>query len=82
MRNVAAVGATPWTATDCLNYGNPEKPEQMWELVEGIRGIKDALEGVGHLDFEGPLAIISETFHFIMNQKWQCGAFARDRNAR
>lgn len=59
MRNVAAVGATPWTATDCLNYGNPEKPEQMWELVEGIRGIKDALEGVGHLDFEGPLAIIS-----------------------
>ncbi|MBI4127203.1 phosphoribosylformylglycinamidine synthase subunit PurL [Candidatus Peregrinibacteria bacterium] len=59
MRNVAAVGATPWAATDCLNYGNPEKPEQMWELVEGIRGIKDALEGVGHLDFEGPLAIIS-----------------------
>lgn len=59
MRNVAAVGATPWAATDCLNYGNPEKPEQMWELVEGIRGIKEALEGVGHLDFEGPLAIIS-----------------------
>ncbi len=59
MRNVAAIGATPWAATDCLNYGNPEKPEQMWELVEGIRGIKDALEGVGHLDFEGPLAISS-----------------------
>lgn len=59
MRNVAAVGATPWAATDCLNYGNPEKPEQMWELVEGIRGIKDALEGVGHLDFDSPLAIIS-----------------------
>lgn len=59
MRNVAAVGATPWACTDCLNFGNPEKPEQMWELVEGIRGIKEALEGVGHLDFEGPLAVSS-----------------------
>ena len=59
MRNVAAVGATPWIATDCLNYGSPEKPEQMWELVEGIRGMKEALEGVGHLIFEGPLPIIS-----------------------
>lgn len=59
MRNVAAIGATPWAATDCLNYGNPEKPEQMWELVEGIRGIKEALEGVGHLSFDGPLAISS-----------------------
>ena len=60
MRNVAAIGATPWAVTDCLNFGNPEKPEQMWELVEGIRGIKEALEGVGHLDFTGvPLPVIS-----------------------
>jgi len=59
MRNVAAIGATPWAATDCLNYGNPEKPEQMWEMVEGIRGIKEALEGVGHLDFDSPLPIVS-----------------------
>ncbi len=59
MRNVAAVGATPWTVTDCLNYGNPEKPEQMWEVVEGIRGIKEALEGVGHLDYDSPVAVIS-----------------------
>ena len=60
MRNVAAVGATPWAVTDCLNFGNPEKPEQMWELVESIRGIKEALEGVGHLDYTGvPLPVIS-----------------------
>ena len=60
MRNVAAIGATPWAATDCLNFGNPEKPEQMWELVEGIRGIKEALEGVGHISYPGhPLPIIS-----------------------
>lgn len=66
MRNVAAIGATPWAVTDCLNFGNPEKPEQMWELVESIRGIKDALEGVGHIaytaDPEGklvPLPVVS-----------------------
>lgn len=46
MRNVAAVGATPWCCTDCLNYGNPEKPEQMWQFVEGVKGIRDALTGI------------------------------------
>ncbi len=60
MRNVAAIGATPWAVTDCLNFGNPEDPEQMWELVESIRGIKEALEGVGHLAFPGePLPVVS-----------------------
>ncbi len=42
MRNVASVGATPHAITDCLCYGNPEKPQQMWEFVEGVRGINDA----------------------------------------
>jgi phosphoribosylformylglycinamidine synthase len=46
MRNVAAVGAYPLAVTDCLNYGNPEKEDQMWELKEGIRGIADACNGV------------------------------------
>ena len=32
MRNVAATGATPHAITDCLCFGNPENPEQMWEL--------------------------------------------------
>ncbi len=46
MRNVAAVGAYPQAITDCLNYGNPEKPEQMWELKDGIEGIRDACHGI------------------------------------
>ncbi len=46
MRNVAAVGATPWACTDCLNYNNPEKPEYMHQLMDGIEGIKEALESV------------------------------------
>ncbi len=46
MRNVAAVGAYPQALTDCLNYGNPEKPDQMNELKEGIEGIAAACKGV------------------------------------
>ncbi len=42
MRNVAAVGARPQGLTDCLNYGNPEVPEDFWALEEGIKGISDA----------------------------------------
>lgn len=46
-RNVASVGATPLCITDCLNYGNPEKPDQMFEFVMGVKGITDALKGIG-----------------------------------
>ena len=42
MRNVAATGATPHAITDCLCFGNPEKPEQMWEFAESARGVADA----------------------------------------
>ncbi|MBW1803756.1 MAG: phosphoribosylformylglycinamidine synthase, partial [Deltaproteobacteria bacterium] len=46
MRNVASVGAKPRAITDCLNYGNPEIPEQLWQLEEGVRGIADAAREV------------------------------------
>jgi phosphoribosylformylglycinamidine synthase subunit PurL len=39
---IAAVGAAPLGTTDCLNYGNPQRPEIMGQIVEGIAGIKDA----------------------------------------
>ncbi len=58
MRNVAAVGATPHALTDCLNFGNPEKPEQMWEFVEGTRGVADAAKGIhlkDHPDYAVPI---------------------------
>lgn len=46
MMNVAAVGATPRALTDCLNYGNPEIPEHLASLEEGVRGISDACRGI------------------------------------
>jgi phosphoribosylformylglycinamidine synthase len=46
MRNVAAVGATPHALSDCLCFGNPEKPHQMWEFVESVRGVADACHAI------------------------------------
>jgi len=46
MRNVASVGATPHAITDCLCFGNPEKPYQMWEFVESVRGVADACQAI------------------------------------
>ena len=43
-RNIAAVGATPVGATNCLNFGNPEKPEIMWQFARAVDGIRDACE--------------------------------------
>jgi phosphoribosylformylglycinamidine synthase II len=41
-RNVACSGARPIAATNCLNFGNPEKPEVMWQFSEAIDGIAEA----------------------------------------
>jgi phosphoribosylformylglycinamidine synthase len=41
-RNVAAVGARPWAATNCLNFGNPEKTEVMWQFSEAVDGMAEA----------------------------------------
>ena len=46
MRNVTAVGATPHAITDCLCFGNPENPHQMWEFVESVRGVADACHAI------------------------------------
>ncbi|HIF8757654.1 TPA: phosphoribosylformylglycinamidine synthase subunit PurL [Legionella pneumophila] len=46
VRNITAVGATPVAITDCLCFGNPEKPEQMREFVDSVRGISDACAAI------------------------------------
>lgn len=40
--NVACTGSQPLAITDCLNFGNPEKPELMWQLVQSIEGLAQA----------------------------------------
>ncbi|OGT46568.1 MAG: phosphoribosylformylglycinamidine synthase II [Gammaproteobacteria bacterium RIFCSPHIGHO2_12_FULL_41_20] len=60
VRNIAATGATPLALTDCLCFGNPEKPEQMGEFVASVRGIVDACAAITLQDFPAAtLPIIS-----------------------
>ncbi len=59
-RNVAAVGASPQALTDCLCFGNPEKPEHMADFIESVRGIRDAAAAIGLKEYPGAsLPIIS-----------------------
>jgi phosphoribosylformylglycinamidine synthase len=46
-RNVATTGARPLAITNCLNFGNPERPEVMWAFAETVRGMADACRGLG-----------------------------------
>ena len=41
-RNVSITGARPLGVTNCLNYGDPTRPEAFWQLTEGVRGLADA----------------------------------------
>lgn len=60
VRNVTAAGATPLSLSDCLCFGNPEKPEQMGEFVDAVRGIAEACLAVTMRDHpEATLPIIS-----------------------
>jgi phosphoribosylformylglycinamidine synthase len=46
-RNVAVMGAEPLAITNCMNFGNPERPEVMWQFAESIQGMADACRAFG-----------------------------------
>jgi phosphoribosylformylglycinamidine synthase subunit PurL len=60
-RNVAAAGAVPIGATNCLNFGNPERPEIMGQLVMAIRGIGEACAALGAPITGGNVSLYNET---------------------
>lgn len=60
-RNVAAAGAVPIGATNCLNFGNPEKPEIMGQLVMAIRGIGEACRALEAPITGGNVSLYNET---------------------
>jgi phosphoribosylformylglycinamidine synthase len=60
-RNLTAVGATPLALTDNLNYGNPQKPEIMWEIVAGIEGIGAACRALDFPVIGGNCSLYNET---------------------
>jgi phosphoribosylformylglycinamidine synthase len=60
-RNVACAGGRPLAITDCLNFGNPEKPEIAWELTEAIEGMSRACEVLGIPVVSGNVSLYNET---------------------
>ncbi|HOQ47075.1 MAG TPA: phosphoribosylformylglycinamidine synthase subunit PurL [Bryobacteraceae bacterium] len=60
-RNLAAVGAEPVAATNCLNFGNPERPEIMAQLVEAIEGMADACRHFDTPITGGNVSLYNET---------------------
>jgi phosphoribosylformylglycinamidine synthase subunit PurL len=60
-RNVACAGGRPLAVTDCLNFGNPEKPEIAWELTEAIEGMALACEALGIPVVSGNVSLYNET---------------------
>ncbi|MBB6259563.1 phosphoribosylformylglycinamidine synthase [Paenochrobactrum gallinarii] len=60
-RNLTAVGAEPLASTDNLNFGNPEKPEVMGQLVKAIEGIGEACRTLGFPIVSGNVSLYNET---------------------
>ena len=60
-RNVAAGGGVPIGATNCLNFGNPERPEVMGQFVASVRGIGDACRALGVPITGGNVSLYNET---------------------
>ena len=60
-RNVACTGAKPIAMTNCLNFGNPEKPEVYYQLREAIRGMADAARTLGIPVISGNVSLYNET---------------------
>ncbi|MGH2371515.1 MAG: AIR synthase related protein, partial [Chloroflexota bacterium] len=60
-RNVSCTGATPLAATDCLNFGNPEKPAVYYQLQQAIEGMAEACEALGTPVISGNVSLYNES---------------------
>jgi phosphoribosylformylglycinamidine synthase len=60
-RNIAAVGARALAVTDCLNFGNPDRPEVYWQLEEAVAGIATACRAFGLPVVSGNVSLYNES---------------------
>jgi len=61
MRNLVCVGAEPAGVTDCLNFGNPEKPDRFWQFKRCVEGLADACHAFGIPVVSGNVSFYNET---------------------
>lgn len=60
-RNLVCTGARPLAVTNCLNFGNPERPEVYWQLQQSIRGLADACRALDLPVVSGNVSLYNET---------------------
>ena len=60
-RNICAVGAAPLAITNCLNFGNPERPEIMGQFVAAVEGMSEACSALGYPVVSGNVSLYNET---------------------
>ena len=65
--NVACAGARPMAVVNCLNFGNPEHPEVMWQLSEAIDGMSEACLGLGLPVIGGNVSLYNESYGVDIN---------------
>jgi phosphoribosylformylglycinamidine synthase subunit PurL len=58
--NLACVGASPLGLTNCLNFGNPEKPQIAWQLQQAVEGLAEACEALGVPVVGGNVSLYNE----------------------
>ena len=61
-RNIVCSGGRPLAATNCLNFGNPEHPEVMWQFSEVVDGMTEACIAFGTPITGGNVSFYNETF--------------------
>lgn len=80
--NVVALGAHPLALTDCLNFGNPEKPNQMGEFVEAIEGLKNAAENLKLPFVSGNVSLYNENGRDSINPSALISCVGKLKNAK
>ena len=60
-RNVACTGATPIAMTNCLNFGNPEKPESFWQFKQAVEGMAETCKVLGTPVISGNVSLYNES---------------------
>ncbi|MGH2810784.1 MAG: AIR synthase related protein, partial [Actinomycetota bacterium] len=60
-RNLSCAGAEPAAVTNCLNFGNPEVPEIMWQFTESIRGLAEGCDAFGAPVVSGNVSFYNQT---------------------
>lgn len=74
---LAAVGAEPLGLTDCLNYGNPEIPEQMWQFARGIDGVGEAATKLNTPFVSGNVSLYNSSHTASVSPSAIIGAFGK-----